>query len=116
MLRARSIRHQEYHILQVRGLGGGPMDTCSTRRRRYRSQINDQILNLPVENIGGSEAQHAASLILVAIDDTESRKDGRGFQHGHAIGITDQLGEIVINDGRRDEVGAAWEVDYCWGD
>jgi hypothetical protein len=49
-------------------------------------------------------------LILVSVDQTKARESGGCFDDWDRIWIANQLGEIIVDDRRRDQVGSGWEV------
>ena len=106
-------------ILQACRLTCGPVDTVETFVSRHRSRIKDQILNLPVENVGGFEAQSAGrvscitGLILIAVDERKVVERRAGLDHWKVIGVSDDLSHIVVDDRSRDLVGACREINDC---
>ena len=70
-----SLRHEKHNVLKGSSLCSGPMDTsyripstgtCRTDRRHF-GQINDEITDLSPEDVGSTETQGTAWLVLQKI-------------------------------------------------
>ena len=111
MLRPRARTHPDLDILNARSLPGRPMNTGGSSARRYSSQIEDQIANLPEEDIRRYPALVTVALILIAVYQTKSCESWRRLDDRKRVWIANNLGKVVINDRRRDYICAGWEVD-----
>lgn len=67
MLRPWSVAHFKDDVLQAGSLSGGPMYSSNGRGRRHISHVDDEVSNLPIEGVGGTEC-----VTKVPIDDTGS--------------------------------------------
>lgn len=104
MLCPSSIRHLEHNVLQARRLSRRPVNARSTRRGRDSSQVDDQVTDLPIEDIGCPETEDTPCLVLVAVDDTEAGEVGSRLKRGKTVGVADDQGVVVVDDRRRDNI------------
>lgn len=49
--------------------------------------------------------------ILIPIDDSKPRKSRFGFQNGQIVRIADQLGIVIIQNRRRNQISPRWEIN-----
>jgi hypothetical protein len=70
MLRPGARTHPDLDILNARSLPGRPMNTGGSSARRYSSQIEDQIANLPEKDIRRYPTLVTVALILIAVYQT----------------------------------------------
>lgn len=87
------------------------MDAICHRSGWDIRDIKDQVPNLPIEDICGSILQPAIC-VRVAINHSESLEIARGFEHRQAVRVAYNLGVVVVNDGRRNEVRSGREVNH----
>lgn len=72
--------------------------------------IDDEVADLAVKDIDRDPVE-IGCVVRVAINQSEAAEIGRGFQCWWAVGITDEHGEVIWNDRRRDEVCPRGEVN-----
>ena len=80
--------------------------------RRNLPYVYNQISDLSEENIRRRESKRPPGLILVSIDDAKASKSLGGSKGRQIIWISNDLGVIIVNYGRRDYVDAGWNVDH----
>ena len=74
------------------------MNSCDFRGGRSISYINDEIPNLPEEDVSRAKPLRTVRLILIAIDDAEADKVCSSSKYGQIIRISDNLGIIIVYD------------------
>lgn len=111
MLRPGARTHQDLDILNARSLAGRPMNTGGSSARGYSSQIEDQIANLPEEDVRRYPTLVTVALILIAVYQTKSCESWSSFDDRERVWIANNLRKVVINDRRRDYICAGREVD-----
>ena len=79
MLRPRCIAETEDDVLQACGLRCRPMNTVDADIRSSTSCIENQVPDLPVENIGIIESQTSSRQVLITVNERESREVRSGF-------------------------------------
>ena len=87
------------------------MNASSRLSASDSSHVEDQVAYLSVERVCRAPAEMTIRLILVAIDEAETNKARRSLEDGHAVGIADDLGVVIVDDRRGDDVRAGREVD-----
>lgn len=74
------------------------MDACGSGARWNSSHIKDEVPDLPVKQIGRSETQDTACLVLIAIDESKSAEPWCSFKRRGTIWVPDDLCIVVINN------------------
>lgn len=110
VLRPRGRGHHNLYILDTRGLARWPVNTCCTQTGRDTCQVQLQVSDLPEEHICGRPTLIAITLVLVTVNQAKSSKACSGFDGRHRVRIADELGKVVVNDRRGDQVGSCREV------
>jgi hypothetical protein len=72
--------------------------------------INDEVADLPPKGVDGTAAE-AVGAVPVAIKHPGGRGARRGLDHGHAVGIPDNLGVVIPDDRIRHDVCAIGKVN-----
>lgn len=116
MLCSTSGAHLEDQVLQTSCLRRRPMNTIQPLSSWDSSGVKDEVLDLTIEDVCIGVIL-VLRVIWIGIDDGldlwcfEVRT---GLDSGESVRVPDHLREVVWDDGRRDEVGAFWEVDDGW--
>ena len=112
MLGARGGTHVEDYILEAGGLRGWPMNSGCFGPTWNLRQIEDEITYLAIKDIGGAPIK-VGGVIVVCIYQSKAREGGCGSNNGQVVGVANELGVVIVQDGRRDEIGSSWEVNHC---
>lgn len=87
------------------------MNSLEATGRWDGSTINYNVPNLSHEDIGRGPARRAIRIaVRASVDESQGLQGGRSFQDRPVVGITDELGHVVENNGVRDQVGAGRDV------
>jgi len=92
------------------------MDRVDTCIRRNSSRVKYKVAYLPLEYIGGLEANNPRRMscvtrqVLIAIDQSKACEVRCRRDHRETIWVAYELGKIVIDDGRGYTVSSCWEV------
>lgn len=115
-------RHLEKKVLQCTGLTNLSVNTSWCQglsilvgSSGHRLEVEDEIANLSKELVlGNVPIDTRAGDIGVDIHEGNSSKGLASLDDGPVIGITDELCEVVLDDGSADLVGTGWEVNQSW--
>lgn len=111
VFRPRRRTHHNLDIIKTAGLARGPVYSRGTSTRSHRSEVNDQVANLPEEDRSRRPALVSIILILITINHAHTLEIWTGLQHGTRVWIPNQLGEIVIDDRFGNDIRARREID-----
>jgi predicted RecA/RadA family phage recombinase len=111
VLRPGGRTHIKHQILQTCRLCRRPVDTRSGIPTWNSGHIEDKVAYLSIKNVGGTPVQ-VRRVVRVAVNQTKSGETGGSFERGDVGWVTKQYGEVLVNDGRRNQVGSCGEVDY----
>jgi hypothetical protein len=98
MLSPRRITHLENAVLDASSLSSGPMDASCRAARRNARKIEDEVSDLAVKHVRGSELQ-SVSTINVAVDKPKPTKFCCSFQYWQAIWVANDLSVVVVDNG-----------------
>lgn len=87
------------------------MDTRSGIPTWDSGHIEDKVAYLSIKNIGRTPVQ-VCRVVRIAVNQAKSGETGGSLECGDVGRVTKQYGEVLVNDGRRNQVGACGEVDY----
>jgi hypothetical protein len=98
-------------VLDASGLCSWPMDTRRSGARCNASQVKNHVPNLAVENVGGAISLVSSVLIRVCVNQAKADKVRSGLEGWKAVRVANELGEVVVNDRRGNQIGSSREVD-----
>ncbi len=78
--------------------------------------INDKVAYLSIENISRNPVWYVRviiAVIFVAINEAVPIEVGCCFDNWEVGRVTNQVGEILVNNRTRNQVSSSWEVDSC---
>lgn len=74
------------------------------------SSIEDQIFDLAIENIGRTPVQVGGE-VRVTVDQVAAAEARRSLDGRHGVRVANQLGVVVVEDWRGDDVRASRKVN-----
>lgn len=115
MLRVGVGVHVDDDILDTGSLRARPVNTSSSGASGNSSHVDNQVADLAKEDVGRDPAL-SSILVFVTIDETHAGEAGGGLESSGAVGVSNELSEVVVNDRRRNRVGSSREVNDCRSD
>lgn len=110
MLGSSGRAHDNLNILDTGSLTNWPVNTRSRGCSCNARQVQLEIPNLSEEDICGGPTLITAALVLVAINQTQARESRGSLDHWQRIGVSDNLGKVIVDDGSGDQVRSGREV------
>lgn len=111
MLCPRCRTHIKHQILQACRLCRRPVDTRGGIPTWDSGHIEDKVAYLSIKDIGGAPVQ-VCRVVCIAVNQAKSGETSGSLECGDVGWVAKQYGEVLVNDGRRNQVGARGEVDY----
>lgn len=112
MLRVGVGVHVDDDILDTGSLRARPVNTSGSSASGNSSHIDNQVTDLAKEDVG-RDPTLSAILVFVTVDETHAGEAGSGLESGGAVGVSNELSEVVVNDRCGNRVGSSREVNDC---
>ena len=100
MLCARSRRHLENDVLQAGGLSSGPVNAGDGSGGGNISHVDNEVADLPVENVDCSPCWLSIGLVWVILDHGKragwKSETAGSLERRQAVWIADELSVVVI--------------------